>query len=251
MTNGILSSTLSAIYSNGFSRLDVYEKLIGKAFSSTNIPFEEPWYGQLYSEKAKDLKWLASSLIINAEKEAEGARQLWKMANKVNNNRWSNLIRQHAIDEARHAKIYLRLFELIFPGSADNDLQNYFATLAPKYSMNEIDKGNIDQSLMLDEDQLIDQIIQINIREIRTRANQLLLEKALKYCCTEESRSKVEYLLKSVITDETRHIHYTAVLLEELITNANANRVTNIAIFRMNQFCQLTLEETGKGCFDQ
>ena len=138
MTNGILSSTLSAIYSNGFSRLDVYEKLIGKAFSSTNIPFEEPWYGQLYSEKAKDLKWLASSLIINAEKEAEGARQLWKMANKVNNNRWSNLIRQHAIDEARHAKIYLRLFELIFPGSADNDLQNYFATLAPKYSMNEM-----------------------------------------------------------------------------------------------------------------
>ena len=54
-----------------------------------------------------------------------------------------------------------------------------------------------------------------------------------------------------MIKDETGHIYYTAVLLEELITNANANRVTNIAIFRMNQFCQLTLEETGKGCFDQ
>jgi hypothetical protein len=95
----------------------------------------------------------------------------------------------------------------------------------------------------------LDELIQMNIGEIRTRIHQLLLRPVIMIHCPPEGRAKLQRILDSLLGDETRHIEYTARLIEKAM-EASAGFVRHTMKQRLDEFNQITLEEVGELSFE-
>lgn len=244
--NVIADLTISAMRKNGGCELSNFEAILNSAFNTYDAPFGQAWYGELFREKARDPQWLATSLVLNAEKEGEGARRLWEMAACTADIDTADQVRRHAIDEARHAKIYISMLDTTFPDCADGELRQHLSGISPGYTLQ--DSPNQSEDLMAFE-YTLDELIQMNIGEIRTRINQLMLEPTLLAHCRISHRSKISRMLNSIINDETSHISYTALLIEKAAKAGHRKLVQDIMFWRLSQFCELTLEEVGVGTY--
>lgn len=245
--NAIAELTISGMRESGGSELPNFEAVLNSALETYEAPFGQDWYGELYRKKARDPQWLATSLILNAEKEGEGARRLWEMAGATADSDVADQVRRHAIDEARHAKIYIGMFDTVFSGCADDDLRRHLDGISPGYTL----QDRPDRSDELEEfTHTLDGLIQMNMGEIRTRINQLLLAPVLLGHCQQSGRPKVSRMLDSIVNDETKHIYYTAAFIEQAAQAGHKELVRDIMFWRMGQFCELTLEEVGRGTFE-
>lgn len=245
--NVVAELTISALRESGGCELPHFEALLNSAFETYNVPFGQAWYGELYREKARDPQWLATSLVLNAEKEGEGARRLWEMAASTADADAADQVRRHAIDEARHAKIYIGMLDTLFPGCADDELRQHLDSISPGYSLQD---SPARADALMDFSYTLDELIQMNMGEIRTRINQLMLEPVALAHCHPAGRHRVSRMLKSIINDETKHIFYTAALIERAAQNGHGGLVRDIIFGRLAQFCELTLEEVGAGTFE-
>jgi rubrerythrin len=243
----VFELTISGMRASGGGELPFFEDALGAAFTAHPAPFDQAWYGELFRAKADDPTWLATSLILNAEKEGEGARRLWQMAAATAAPDAAAQIRRHAVDEARHARIYLRMLDAVFADCADAELRAHLDAIAPTYSLREAPAPSATPDA---EERTLDGLIQMNLGEIRTRVNQLLLEPVLLARCPEELRPRLARLLGSIIRDETRHIHYTGALIERAARAGGGGLARDLLDYRMRQFCALTLEEVGRGDFE-
>jgi hypothetical protein len=201
----------------------------------------------LYREKARNPRWLATSLILNAEKEGEGARRLWEMAACTADVDAADQVRRHAIDEARHAKIYIGMLDTVFHGCADGELRQHLNCISPGYTLQDSPERS---DVLMDFSYTLDELIQMNMGEIRTRINQLMLEPMLLAHCHTSGQPRISRMLNSIINDETKHISYTAVLIEQAAQAGHRKLVRDIMFGRLGQFCELTLEEVGAGAFE-
>lgn len=245
--NVVAELTISALRESGGCELPNFEAILNSAFETYDVPFGKAWYGELYREKARDPRWLATSLILNAEKEGEGARRLWEMAACTADADTADQVRRHAIDEARHAKIYIGMLDTAFPECADGELRQYLDSISPAYTLQDSpERGDT----LMDFSYTLDELIQMNMGEIRTRINQLMLEPMVLAHCRPAGRPKISRMLKSIINDETKHIFYTAALMEKAAQNGHRELVRDIMFTRLSQFCELTLEEVGAGTFE-
>ena len=77
---GVFDLTIAGMRAARGAELPFFEEALGAAFSRIRVPFDEEWYSELFRDQAADPTWLATSLILNAEKEGEGARRLWQMS---------------------------------------------------------------------------------------------------------------------------------------------------------------------------
>lgn len=245
--NAVSELTIAGMRENGGRELPNFEALLSSALETYQAPFGQAWYGDLYRQKARDPGWLATSLVLNAEKEGEGARRLWDMAATTADPATADQIRGHAIDEGRHAKIYIGMLDTVFTDCADDELRAHLATLSPSYGPKDRPAR---AEVTVDPSHTLDGLIQMNLGEIRTRINQLLLEPVLLAHCPSSKQPKILRMLASIINDETKHIYYTAALIEKAMHEGHATLARDIMFWRMSQFCKLTLEEIGSGTFE-
>jgi hypothetical protein len=245
--NVVAELTISALRESGGCALPNFEEIFNAAFETYEAPFGQAWYGELFREKARDPRWLATSLVLNAEKEGEGARRLWEMAACTADVDAADQVRRHAIDEARHAKIYIGMLDTAFPGCADAELRQHLDGIPPGYSLQDApERGDV----LMDFSYTLDELIQMNIGEVRTRINQLMLEPMILAHCHPSARPKISRMLNSIINDETKHIFYTAALIEKAAQTGHRKLVRDIMFGRLSQFCELTLDEVGAGTFE-
>ncbi|MFN9645105.1 MAG: hypothetical protein ACK6BG_08320 [Cyanobacteriota bacterium] len=244
-TNFIAFDTCKALRDRGTGLLVHYEAALDQAVESSPPPFGQAWYGVKYRSVAADPQWFATSLIANSEKEAEGSRKLWELAGRCSIPEIAEAIRQHAIDESRHALLYLAILDLIFPGALDDDAKQYANSLSPRYSQHDfppdVDKVSIEV--------VLDELIQMNIGEIRTRIHQLLLRPVAMAYCPEENQMKLTRILDSLMEDETKHIDYTARLIDRLGHELSLELVQAIMTQRVAEFNEITLSEVGEQKF--
>ena len=245
--NVVAELTISAMRESGGCGLPSFEALLNSACENYEVPFGQAWYGELYREKARDPRWLATSLVLNAEKEGEGARRLWEMAASTADVDAADQVRRHAIDEARHAKIYIGMLDTVFPECADGELRQHLNGISPGYTLRDSPQRS---DVLMDFSYTLDELIQMNIGEIRTRINQLMLEPILLAHCHTSGRPRISRMLNSIINDETKHISYTAVLIEKAAQAGHGKLVRDTMFGRLGQFCELTLEEVGAGAFE-
>lgn len=244
----IAELTIAGMREYSSEPLPQFEALLCSVFETYPAPFGQAWYGDLYREKARDPEWFAASLVINAEKEGEGARRLWQMAAETAEPATARQIRRHAVDEARHANLYLAMLGTTFPDCADEETTRYFRTISPNYRVKDAPEA---AAACADPRQTLDGLVQMNIGELRTRIHQLMLEPVLlAYCPAQADRRKLISMLRSIIRDETKHIHYTAVLLEQAARAGHGKLVRDLMFWRARQFCELTLDEVGQGSFE-
>ncbi len=204
-------------------------------------PFGEAWYGERYRSAAMDPGWFARSLIANAEKEGEGSKKLWALAARTPDSRIAEAVRLHAIDESRHAMLYVTMCNLTFPDAMDNEVKTYAEEISPRYSVKDYPPAAPKATW----ESVTDELIQMNIGEIRTRIHQLLLRPVISVYCTDENRVRLQRLLDSLLHDETRHVQYTARLIEEKARDGHGTLVATTTKRRVREFNEITLEEVG------
>jgi hypothetical protein len=232
--------TLDALAAIGV-QLSGYAAALRAACQASPPPFEMGWYGHKFRTLACDPAWLAACLVQNAQVEGDGSRKLWNLAGRAASPRIAGLVRQHAIDESRHARLYLIMTDLSFPRALAEDLKEAAAQFSPR-----LGRGDHPPMLPPDPDEVVlDELIQMNIGEIRTRIHQLLLRPMLLAHTKESKRPSLQRVLDSLLRDETKHIAYTAQLIEEHVQDGADSFVRWTFEQRVRDFNQLTLTEVG------
>ena len=99
---------------------------------------------------------------------------------------------------------------------------------------------------------MIDELVQVNIGEIRTRIHQLLLRPVIMTYSAEAEHVRLSGLLESILSDETRHVAYTATLLEALSDQDEHLQDFIRTTFgqRLREFNEITLDEVDGRSFE-
>lgn len=236
----IAQLTLDALAQWGTPDLPGYAQALRDACAAHPPPFGTAHYGDTYRERASEPQWMAQSLIANAAKEGEGAAKLWQLAGRAPDPEVGELIRRHAVDEARHARFYLAILDLAFPDAVDDDLRDSLRDLSPGYSDHDHPPR---AATPASEESVLDEIIQMNIGEIRTRIHQLLLRPVITAYCPACNQARLDRLMASLLDDETKHIDYTARLIQRAIENGQEPFVRDVMFQRMDEFNDITLRE--------
>jgi hypothetical protein len=140
------------------------------------------------------------------------------------------------------------MLNLAFPDLADNDLRAPLASLSPGYNQRsrfEAIQGSAYASAVT-----LDDLIQMNIAEIRTLVHHIIQRPMLLPYCAPERRDRLARLHNRLELDEGRHIGYTAALIEEFATRGKADAVKRLMLERMSDFNVITNEDLGRGAFE-
>lgn len=246
MTNvNVAELTSVALRECGTERLPAYERSLHSACEAMPPPFGSGWYGDSYRELAMNPYWLIQSLVSNSAKEGDGARELWKISSQIGDPGVSEEVRLHAIDESRHARYYISLLCLAFPESVSQEVLREMKKLSPGYRL----RDQPPRMSPLGNWEIIDLLIQTNLGEIRTRIHQLLMRPVIQAYCPPDRRRRMQLILDTLLADETRHIQYTARLIEQACVDGDEEFVHWSIKRRLDQFNQVTLMEAGSQVF--
>jgi hypothetical protein len=242
----VAEMTLEALADGSYGGFEFYRSLLCDACERNPPPFGQAWYGEKYRDLAVDPLWLAESLVANASKEGEGSRKLWDLVSRISDSEIREKVRIHAIDESRHAKFYLAMLDIVFPKAVDEALRPVLDKLSPGYRATDFPEPTSPSS----DEIVLDEIIQMNIGEIRTRIHQLLLRPIISEHCSEDAKPKLQKILNGLLDDETRHIAYTAKIIEDKATTGMMDFLTKTMAQRVADFNEITLQEVASETFE-
>jgi hypothetical protein len=239
--------TLEALGPHGVGEWAHYRRALTTACKKSPPPFGNKAYGEIYRDLASDAYWLATSLIVNAHREGEGAGQLWDLAACTADAGIARQVRQHAIDESGHSRAYIALLDLAFPGVVEPELHSQLATLSPGYTR-ESPREPHDGSLFA-RPITLDDLIQMNIAEIRTLIHHMLQRPMLLAHCAPSRHQRLISILDALRSDETRHIVYTGALIEKFARAGDATAVAELMRERVADFNVITQSELDQAVF--
>jgi hypothetical protein len=226
----------------------IYFATMDRALKNEPPPFNTKGYADIYQNASADKQWMAISLIANAEREGDGAKRLWSLAACSDNLDEQRKLKSHAVDESRHALLYLALLDLTFPNAASPSFRMELDQLSPRYS--------IDQDLFAVQGSpyakkpIIDDFIQMNVAEIRTTIHHIMQRTAIAEHCPPDNLRRIILIQDSLLRDELQHVAYTAALIECIARASSLDKVSKLFIQRFRDFNQITREELGNKIFD-
>lgn len=240
--------TIAALAAGGFTNLPIYCEALRLAVSEVDPIFGRRAYGEVYRDAAVRSDWMAVSLITNAEREADGATRLWDLSSSTPAQHLALQIKRHAIDEAMHSRAYLRVLDVVFPGAVEPGLRRALSGISPPYSWKETatarPESPFSHAITLDD------LIQMNIAEIRTRIHHLLQRPILELHCSEAGRPMLTKILGRLLSDETAHVGYTARLIERFSKSHGKDCVVELFRKRLRDFDEVTHDELGHKDFE-
>lgn len=246
--NIVAELTVKALRAHGGAEWPHYRDGLITACRKAPPPFGTREYGDIYRDAARDPRWMVHSLVQNAEGEGEGARHLWDLAACTPDARVSAQVKAHAIDESRHSRAYVAMLDLAFPGVIDDESRAQLVALSPAYTQRsplEPREGSPYASPIN-----LDDLIQMNIAEIRTLVHHLLQRPVLLADCAPEQGRRLAHVLDSLRRDEIGHIAYTAALIEESARRGKAGVVKRLMQERMSDFNAITNQDLGRNVFE-
>lgn len=238
----IAELTLRALRRGRDAGFPAYARSLRAACRGSPPVFGAAWYGDRYRALAGDPQWLAESLVVNAAKEGRGSRELWVLAERAAEPAVAEAVRAHALDESRHALLYLAVLDLTFPGVLGGTRRRTFRTLSPRYGSRDRPR----RRRPLPGRQMLDALIQMNLGEIKTRVNHLLMMPVVTTYAPAANRGRLARVLESVLADETRHIRYTASLIERAVAGGEESFVRGTMGRRLALLNRITLSEVGR-----
>lgn len=228
---------------------EIYLEALETALEDEPPPFDTSDYADIYDRSAVSGRWMAVSLITNAEREGDGAKRLWSLAACSDDGDVQQQLKRHAVDESRHALLYLALLDLTFPDAAEPGFRQELDSLSPKFSLKH-ELYPVPGSPYAKK-ATIDDFLQMNIAEIRTTIHHIMQRPAISRHCAPEQQKKVTSIQNSLLTDELKHVAYTAVLIEKLAQNLPREGVHRLFRKRVSDFNRITADELGgTGIFD-
>ncbi|HEX2093101.1 MAG TPA: hypothetical protein VHG28_11890 [Longimicrobiaceae bacterium] len=226
----------------------IYLEALEKALEDEPPPFDTSGYADIYDQASTSPRWMAVSLITNAEREGDGAKRLWSLAACSDNPHVQQLLKQHAVDESRHALFYLALLDLTFPGIAEPAFREELNKLSPRFTLKQ-ELAPVPGSPYAKKP-TVDDFLQMNIAEIRTTIHHIMQRPAISRHCSPDQQKRVTSIQDSLLGDELKHVAYTAVLIEHIAGGLPMDRVSGLFRQRFRDFNRITMEELGEGVFD-
>jgi hypothetical protein len=225
-----------------------YMNALESALRTSPPPFGSPEYKEIFRESASEADWMARSLIVNAEREGDGATRLWSMSACAPNDNEKQLLKRHAIDESGHSLGYLRLLDIVFPGSVSPEFREQLDQLSPHYTVAQ-EPYPVEGSPYARVPS-IDDYIQMNIAEIRTTIHHIMQREALANYCAPDNVRRMRATLDMLMRDELSHVAYTAELIEDKADEQGEDHLVRTFDKRMSDFSNITRRELGERVFD-
>lgn len=225
-----------------------YLTALNRAIETEPPPFSTEEYVEIYREASAHRQWMAISLMSNAEREGDGATRLWSLSACCSDPEEANLLKQHAVDESRHALVYLKLLDLTFPGEVEPTFRKELRQLSPGYTMSR-DVFAVEGSPYA-RTPSVDDFVQMNIAEIRTTLHHLMQRSALAKHCPVASLPTATKILDALLRDELHHVAYTGVLIDKKQEAAHADELSALFCQRMRDFNEITRRELQQRVFD-
>jgi len=212
--NKVSELTIAELRNIG-AEFPVYNQCLREAFDAAPPPHAKAWYGNLYRSLSKKPEWFARSLMINSHQEGFGSRRIWEFSRRIEDTTVAELVRGHSMDESRHSKMFAGLLDTIFPGSIQSDsLREEVRAFSPGYTKKNHPPTDYDPALGMTPEAVMRELISVNIVEIRALVLQLLLRPMMHAYCKVEDRERILRASETLISDEVKHIRYSAYCIE-------------------------------------
>lgn len=248
MTSIVSEVVLTSLQSTGAPPLRTYARALVDACDAQSPVYGMAWYGIRYRALGRDADWFVNSLVANAEREGYGAERIWQFANLVSDEGVARGVRNHSIDEAKHSRMFVRLIELIFPTALDQELRDALWQLSPGYTQRR-HPPILPTDSAVDVDAIADEVIQINLVEVRSLMLQLLLRPLALAYCPPSTRERSERILERLRADEVRHIAYSARAIEGYAEEVGEAYVLERMQARMRDLNAITADEVERECY--
>lgn len=232
---------------NILNECPTYLAALEQALKNEPPPFDTLHYSHIYREASKDVRWMAVSLMTNAEREGDGAKRLWSLASCSDNTDEQLQLKTHAVDESRHAIFYLTLLDLTFPTIVSPSFRQELDKLSPGFLMKQ--KLAPIEGSPYAKKPTIDDFLQMNIAEIRTTIHHLLQRPAIAWHSPSTLHRRIASVQNALLHDELRHVSYTANLIEQRARNLSFEQLSGLFRKRFSDFNQITTEELGATAF--
>ncbi|MEZ9789585.1 hypothetical protein BCT04_03325 [Vibrio breoganii] len=172
-------------------------------------------YGERFREITSNRQHFAIQQINSAVEEASGAERLIHLIGELPQNELGleMKFRKHAKEEIFHHSLFVELFDnVFFDIKIDEELRDQVVNCPP--NLEAVTHSNI----KVTQNRILEEIVQINIGEIRNLV-QLKLSKpvVIAHCWDESYLHRCDEVMDRLIHDEGGHIYYTAILIERLI----------------------------------
>jgi hypothetical protein len=253
MTNLISEFALDRLGASASSELCHYSSALRGACEAHPPPYGNQAFGESYRRMAEDPSWFASLLASNADLEGYSAKRLWSYARTVTDPNFASGLRTHALDEARHSHIFASLLSKVFPTALTAAVRERLSEMAPRLSLGA--REDSPNAPMGDPAptaaELLDSAILINLFETKALILEELLRPTLLAYCPRKSHATVERMLDALITDEVRHIRYTADYIELAATAGHADRIFKAMSDFQWSLNTVTLSEVEESCNDR
>lgn len=234
--------------SNLLNECPTYLAALDQALVNEPPPFDTEQYSHIYSQASRDMKWMAISLIANAEREGDGATRLWSLASCSDDTDEQLQLKIHAVDESRHATFYLTILDLTFPTMVSASFRQELNKLSPGFTMNQT-LAPIEGSPYAKKP-TIDDFLQMNIAEIRTTIHHIMQRPAIARHSPESVHRRIASVQTALLHDELRHVSYTANLIEQRAREISFEQLSGLFSKRFRDFNRITTEELGNTVFD-
>lgn len=225
---------------------ELYTDLLQQATEIHPPPHGKGWYGKAYRQAARNADWFADSLVVNAYEEGNGSRQVWEFAGQVDRPEIAELIRQHSIDESRHSAMFATLLDLLFPTKLEAATRAQVKSFCPGYNPGDL-KSIATAAVRISGRETIDQLIQVNLLEIRALILQLLLRPVLLAYAEPQDLAQVTSMCDRFIFDETQHIAYSAYCIGNYGTwgdSPDRDWLRDRVIYRQSTINEMFLQES-------
>jgi hypothetical protein len=185
--------------------------------------------------------YIENVVTSNAVAESAGSKGLYDLWTLVrDSSQIEEGIKSHFRDESRHSRLFLHLAKLAFPNyltdaQYENERKNLFDSTTAPLIKNERVAGI---------EYLLDNLIQMNIGEIRTRAHMFMIGPVLTALSPRGNQEKVDGILSGLVFDEVTHIGYTAQLMEEFCRSGHKALISELYKRRLRDFNSYTIEQT-------
>lgn len=212
------------------------------AFASVDAVFWRDRYLEFYWRCVTTVpSYIQQVVAANAEAESAGAAGLFELWTTVRDSpKVEEGVEKHFRDESRHARLFVHLTELAFPGFVvANEAEAWKLRLFDATRATYV-KADAAASTPV----ILDNLVQMNIGEIRTRAHMFMIGPVLTAFAPDENKERVDGILSGLVYDEVSHIGYTACLMEEWCRDGHKSLVQQLYARRLRDFNQYTIEQT-------
>jgi hypothetical protein len=191
-----------------------YEKALRNAFRLTDVPYGNAWFGNEFRWRARDQDWLASLIISDVDMEGYSAGRLWQYGVTIEQSSIADGMRRHAVDEARHSRMFAKMLFKVFPSLESDALKTKLRTYSPDLkSLAPRAPDSLAPPPGMEE--LLNSLMLINLFEIKSLILEKLLAPVLVAHAPGENRDYLGRNMSTIVADEVNHIRYSADILEE------------------------------------